>query len=149
MAIDFAPATPMDDQSAATSTSTPTRIPRPAFPPEALFGKPTQDIGIEYFADLFEQQRRVVPIWTPTPFDLVAVVDAYVSGHTIRFDIPLEALGGDDGSINTAHGRRPPGPSDWAPDVGHGTIEPFCDAPWLSASRRIPARSRRQFQTSR
>ena len=23
-------------------------------------------------------------------------------------------------------------PNDWAPDIGHGTIQPFNDAPWLS-----------------
>ena len=34
------------------------------------------------------------------------------------------------------------GPSDWAPDEGHGTIEPFVDAAVAEPSRRRPARSR-------
>ena len=25
------------------------------------------------------------------------------------------------------------GPTDWAPDIGHGTIEPFSDVSWLYA----------------
>ena len=60
----------------------------------------------------------------------------------MSFDIPLEALGGDDGTIDTAMVLGDfIAPIDWAPDIGHGTIEPFNDAPWLSedpADRQSP-----------
>ena len=62
----------------------------------------------------------------------MAIVDAVVDDHTIAFDLPLEAIGDSDGAINTAMVTGQLGPSDWAPDEGHGTIEPFIDAPWLS-----------------
>ena len=51
----------------------------------------------------------------------------------MRFDAPLELLGDHDGALNVATvlGNFFE-PTDWAPDVGHGTIEPFRDAPWMS-----------------
>ena len=108
--------------------------PTTGVPAEAFFGQPTQDVGMEYFADLFEREHDgVVFDLDADTFEIVARSSTRPStDHTIAFDMPLEAIGGDDGFINTAHGRRPPGPSDWAPDDGHGTIEPFSDAPWLS-----------------
>jgi len=88
---------------------------------------------MEYFADLFEANSDgIVPIFSADTFELVAVVDASVVDKTIAFDIPLEALGGDDGFINTGMVTGQNGPSDWAPDDGHGTIQPFTDVPWLS-----------------
>src|SRR4029077_19972033 len=40
---------------------------------------------------------------------------------------------GDDGNINVATVLGDfDQPTDWAPDIGHGTIQPFSDAPWLS-----------------
>jgi hypothetical protein len=68
-------------------------------------------------------------------FEIVAVMPARLEGQTLGFDVPLEAIGGDDGFVNTA---MVIGdffqPTDWAPDEGHGTIEPFGDAPWMSES---------------
>jgi subtilisin family serine protease len=137
MAVDFSPTTPMDqiggyvyldtDQNASTG-----------LPAEALFGKPSQDIGMEYFADLFEANgpKPVVPIWNAQTFDLVAVVPATIENHTILFDIPLDAIGGDDGFINTALVVGFAAPSDWGPDAGHGEIQPFSDVSWLS---EVPA----------
>ena len=65
----------------------------------------------------------------------MAETEARVVGDTLGFDVPLEAIGGDDGFVNTA---LVTGdffqPTDWAPDVGHGTIEPFSDAPWVAES---------------
>jgi subtilisin family serine protease len=133
MALDFAPGTPMNhlggyiyldvDQDASTG-----------LPAEALFGLPTQDVGMEYFATLFDLAGGdpVVPIWSADTFELVAIVPATIDGTTVGFDMPLEAIGLDDGFINTALVVGELGPSDWAPDVGHGTIEPFTDVPWLS-----------------
>ena len=131
MAIDFAPGTPMNAIGGYVYFDT-DQDPTTGLPAEALFGKPTQDLGLEYFADLFELNDGIVPIWSADTGDLVAVVDAFIDGNSVRFDMPLEALGGDDGSINTGMVVGLLGPSDWAPDQGHGTIEPFSDAPWVS-----------------
>ncbi len=133
MAIDFSPSTPMNQIGGYVFFDT-DQNPSTGLPAEALFGLPTQDIGMEYFADLFEANGPdpFVPIWNAQTFDLVAIVPATVTGHTILFDIPLPAIGGDDGFINTAMVVGQLGPSDWAPDIGHGTIQPFSDVPWLS-----------------
>ena len=106
-------------------------------PPEFFFGDPAQDVGIEYFVDLFlaHEPEPVVLIVDALTFELVAETEARVEGDTLGFDVPLEAIGGDDGFVNTA---LVTGdffqPTDWAPDEGHGTIEPFSDAPWVAES---------------
>ncbi len=135
MAIDFAATTPMNQIGGYVYFDT-DQNPSTGLPAEAFFGKPGQDIGMEYFADLFEANGSdpFVPIWNAATFELVTIVPATVVDHTIAFDMPLEALGGDDGFINTAMVVGLAGPSDWAPDSGHGTIEPFSDASWLSVS---------------
>ena len=134
MAIDFAPTTPMANVGGYVFFDT-DQDPSTGLPADGQFGLPTQDIGMEFFADLFEAfSDGIVPIWDASTFELVAVVDARVEDHTIAFDMPLEALGGDDGFINTGMVVGQLGPSDWAPDVGHGTIEPFSDAPWITES---------------
>ena len=132
MAIDFAPSTPMSQIGGYVYFDT-DQNPSTGLPAEALFGLPGQDIGMEYFADLFEANSDgIVPIWSADTFDLVALVPASVVDHTIAFDIPLDAVGGDDGFINTGMVVGQQGPSDWAPDAGHGTIQPFTDVSWLS-----------------
>lgn len=135
MAIDFAPTTNMSQIGGFVYFDT-DQNPSTGLPAEALFGKASQDIGMEYFADLFEANGKdpFVPIWNANTFELVAVVPASVVDHTIAFDMPLDALGKDDGFINTGMVVGFQGPSDWAPDAGHGTIEPFSDVPWLSES---------------
>ena len=133
MAIDFAPATPMNQIGGYVYFDT-DQNPSTGLPAEALFGQPGQDIGMEYFADLFEANGSdpFVPIWNAETFELVATVPASVVDHTISFNIPLDAVGNDDGFINTAMVVGQLGPSDWAPDAGHGTIQPFTDVSWLS-----------------
>jgi subtilisin family serine protease len=134
MAIDFTPSTPMNHVGGYVYFDT-DQDPSTGLPAEGLFGKPGQDVGMEYFADLFEANSDgIVPIWNADTFDLVAEVPATVIDQTIAFDIPLEAFGGDDGFINTAMVTGELGPSDWAPESGHGTIQPFTDVPWLSES---------------
>jgi len=133
MAIDFAPSTPMSQIGGYVYFDT-DQNPSTGLPAEALYGLPGQDIGMEYFADLFEANGSdpFVPIFNADTFELVAIVPASVVDHTIAFDVPLDAIGGDDGFINTAMVVGQLGPSDWAPDSGHGTIQPFTDVPWLS-----------------
>ena len=109
--------------------------PDTGFPAEFFAGLPTQDVGLEYFVDLFltHDADPVVLIVDAETFEITAVTPARVEGDTIGFDVPLEAIGGDDGFVNTA---LVTGdffqPTDWAPDEGHGTIEPFSDAPWVA-----------------
>ena len=133
MAIDFSPTTPLDHLGGYVYLDV-DQDPSTGLPAEAFFGLPTQDIGMEYIAELFDLAgpEPVVGIFDANTFDLVAVVPATLGEHTVAFDMPLDALGGDDGFINTAMVVGEFGPSDWAPDIGHGTIEPFSDAPWLS-----------------
>ena len=110
--------------------------PSTGLPAEALAGLPSQDVGMEYFVDLFlaHEPDPIVFIVDAFSFEIVAVSEARVVGSTLGFDVPLAAIG-DDGFVNTA---LVTGdffqPTDWAPDEGHGTIEPFSDAPWIAAS---------------
>src|SRR5262249_7815969 len=61
-------------------------------------------------------------------------VPAVIEGHTVAFDVPFAALG-DDGSMDVDMVLGDfSSPTDWAADVGHGTIVPFTDVPWLSES---------------
>jgi len=133
MAIDFAPSTPMGQIGGYVYFDT-DQDPSTGLPAEALFGQPGQDIGMEYFADLFEANGSdpFVPIFNADTFELVAIIPASVVDHTIAFDIPLDAVGNDDGFINTGMVVGQLGPSDWAPDAGHGTIQPFTDVTWMS-----------------
>ena len=107
--------------------------PTTGLPADALFGLPTQDVGMEVFADVFEALDGTVLLVDALSFELIAEVPAEVDGSSVRFDVPLELLGDDDGALNVAMAL---GnffePTDWAPDVGHGTIEPFRDAPWMA-----------------
>ncbi|HKG58028.1 MAG TPA: carboxypeptidase regulatory-like domain-containing protein [Candidatus Limnocylindrales bacterium] len=132
--LDFSPTTPMNqiggflfldtDQNASTG-----------LPAEAFFGLPTQDVGMEYIVDLFGTQNSGSPeilVFDANTFELVADVPATIDDHSILFDIPLDALSGDDGFINVGLVVGLNAPSDWAPDTGHGTIQPFADLPWLS-----------------
>jgi subtilisin family serine protease len=132
VAIDFAPGTDMSqvvgyvlldtDQNPATGPS-----------PEEFAGLPTQDIGVDYFADLFgiHDPEPSVYIWDANTGDLVAQVPVTIGANTISFDIPLDAIG-DDGNIDTdlVIGDFFQ-PWDWAPDAGHGTITGSSNVPWL------------------
>ena len=111
--------------------------PETGLPADEFNGLPTQDIGMEYFVDLFltHEPEPIVLIVDAETFEIVAETPARVEGDAIGFDVPIEAIGSDDGFVNTA---LVVGdffqPTDWAPDEGHGTIQPFSDAPWVSES---------------
>ncbi len=109
--------------------------PATGLPPEALFGLPTQDIGMEYFVDFWvEGDNGYALVVDAETFNVVAELGVLISGQTIRVDIPLEVLGGDDGSMDVDLAATDfffEG-FDWAPDVGHGTVQPYRDAPWMS-----------------
>ena len=73
------------------------------------------------------------------------VVPATIDGHTILFDIPLEALGGDDGYINTAMVARRLRPRRTGrPTWATARSSRSATSPWLSEWTRVTARSRRR-----
>lgn len=130
VALEFSPTTPMDqvggyvfldvDQDASTG-----------LPPEVLSGLPTQDVGAEYFVDVFDAAFSGEVLVFDEWFELVAIVPATVEGQRLSFDFSFEPLGGSrsvDIAMVLGDWDRP---MDWAPDVGHGTITPFLDAPWM------------------
>lgn len=132
LAIDFVAGTPMNqiggyifldsDQNAATGLSAPD-----------LAGLEAQDVGVEYFVDMFASAEGVAYVVETKNFNLVAVVPVVTTGNTMTFAIPLESIGGD-GSVNLAAVLGDFNqPTDWLPDEGHGSIVPFIDAPWMSA----------------
>ena len=135
VAFDFDTQTPMDLPVGYVFFDT-DQDPGTGYPPEEFAGLPGQDIGLDYFADLFSihDSEPVVFIWDVN-FELVAEVPASIDGHTVSFAVPLAALGNDDGNVDIASviGNFEV-PLDWAPDEGHGTIRTFTDAPWLGTS---------------
>jgi hypothetical protein len=103
-------------------------------PPEALFGLPTQELGVDYVVDLFSALEGVANVYDTLTFELVASLSTVVDGASVRFDLPLTALQNVAESINIgAIVGDDFQPTDWVPDVGAGTIEPFRDAPWMSS----------------
>ncbi|NNF63379.1 MAG: S8 family serine peptidase, partial [Acidimicrobiia bacterium] len=128
----FTGGTPMDqtvgyvlldtDQNAATGRSA-----------LEFSGLETQDVGVEYFVDLFAASQGVAYVVDAVNFNLVAVVDVTTVGSTMTFAIPVDAIGGSRPvNLATVLGDFFQ-PTDWAPDEGHGSILPFSDAPWMSA----------------
>jgi hypothetical protein len=102
-------------------------------PPEALAGLPTQQLGVDYFVDLFGVLYGSVLLVDTRTFEVVAELPVVVDGATVRFDVPLTAMEGFTESIDIgAVVGDDFQPTDWVPDDGAGTIEPFRDAPWMS-----------------
>lgn len=131
IAIDYGPTTPFGSLGGYIYLDV-DQDPSTGLPPAAFFGLPSQDIGFDYFATLFDVGRGAVLVFDLNG-DLTAEVPANVDGSTVSFAIPLDALGGDDGQIDVAMDNGTFGPEDWAPDVGHGSIQAFTDLPWVTA----------------
>ena len=134
MEIDLADGSSIDDMAGYVFLDV-DQDPTTGIPAEGMAGLETQDVGMEYFVDLFaiHEPDPVVLIVDAFAFEVVAVTPARLEGQTLGFDVPLDAIGGDDGFVNTAMVIGDfSQPTDWAPDEGHGTIEPFSDAPWMS-----------------
>lgn len=107
--------------------------PTTGLPAEALSGLPTQDVGMEYFVDLFDAgPLGVAYLVDANTFDFIAELPVEKLGSTLRLDIPLTLMGDEEGAMAMAMVAGDfEQPTDWAPDEGHGTVEPFRDAPWL------------------
>ncbi len=136
IAIDFDLDSPMDEPAGFMYFDT-DQDPETGFPPGDFDGLPGQDIGFEYFADLFgihDPNDPVVLVWDSN-FELVAEVPASIEGRTVSFAVPLAALGNDDGNVDLASVIGDFfQPLDWAPDEGHGSVRTFTDVPWLESS---------------
>lgn len=130
--IETSPSTPMGEMVGFlfldTDQDTTTGI-----SPEELSGLPTQELGVDYFVDLFSVPFEGVAYLVDTAlFEIVAEIPAVVDGQSLTLDVPLAPMG-DDGSIDAgAVIGNFEVPTDWAPDVGKGTVEPFRDAPWMA-----------------
>ncbi len=134
MQIDFSESTPMNQAVGVLYLDT-DQNPSTGLPPEAFFGLPTQDVGMEYFIDLFSAPDGFGYLIDTNTFEFVGEIAVETIGQSYRFDVPLGLLGGDDGFIDVDMVMGDfDQPSDWAADIGHGTIQPFRDAPWMSES---------------
>jgi subtilisin family serine protease len=134
LAIDFSAGTPMDEPVGFVLFDT-DQDESTGFPPDELFGLPEQDIGVDFFADLFAiHDPDPVVFIVNADFELVAEVPAVVEGQSVAFSVPLQAFDNDEGTIDVASVIGSFGPEDWAPDAGHGTIQAFTDAPWVEAA---------------
>lgn len=111
--------------------------PLTGYPPYYYYGKPEQDIGLDYYMDLFSlSYDGTLNLWTADD-EYVSEIPAQVDGTTISFAVPLEDLGGDDGNIDVTMVLGDfYGPTDWAPDAGHGTVGPARDISWLAIGPR-------------
>ncbi len=109
--------------------------PNTGLSPGDYFGLPTQDIGFDYFVEMFNihsPSNPTVAVWT-ADFEFVGEAPAEVTGNAISFEVPLSFFGaGEDGTMDVAVNTGVIGPEDWAPDVGHGTINPFTDVDWIT-----------------
>jgi subtilisin family serine protease len=110
--------------------------PNTGWPATELYGKPSQDVGFEYFATLSRSATPggSVPVFRTSDEALVGTVAARFDGTTTTMDLPLSLFGaGEEGDINVAVVVGVGGASEWAPDVGHGTVTNRFEAPWLKA----------------
>ena len=136
MSIDFTPDTPIGQAVGEIYVDT-DQDPSTGIPPSGLAGLPTQDIGAEYLISLFtvHDADPVVLVIDLSTFEITGTGPATVDGQTISFEAPLDAFGSDDGFMDVDLVLGDPNrPMDYLPDVGHGTIQPFTDLPWLSES---------------
>ena len=96
------------------------------------YGLPTQDIGAEFEVFFFNlDQDSIVYLMDRIKEEFIAIYPLDLQTYSIGFSIPLADLGGDDGSIDiTGVIGNNSGPTDWFPDVGHGTT----GASWISTN---------------
>ncbi|MBA2720011.1 MAG: carboxypeptidase regulatory-like domain-containing protein [Chloroflexi bacterium] len=134
MALDFSAGTPIGQAVGEIYVDT-DQDPNTGIPAEFLAGLPTQDVGAEYYIGLFEVHSPdpIVYVIDLNTFEFTGIGPAQVDGQTISFQLGLDAFGGDDGNMDVDFvlGDQSQ-PLDWAPDIGHGTVQPFSDVPWLS-----------------
>jgi hypothetical protein len=109
------------------------RNPDTGRPPQDLAGTSAQDIGLDYYLDLFGMPNLgLVDVWSQDGVYKGSVVGTYV-GQSLEMSIPLSLLGHDDGVMDvTAALGTVTGVEEWSPEAGHGTIG--VGANWLTES---------------
>ena len=102
--------------------------------PEARAGRSGQDIGFDFFLSLFSLPTTGLVQVRAANGNLITEVGARYIGQSVEVVVPLSALGNDDGDmdVSMALGNLS-GPTDWAPDVGHGTLGAL--VPWVCFDR--------------
>ncbi len=105
------------------------------FPP--LYGLLTQDIGADFAVRTFDLAQNFVTLFKLPEFIFIAAFPALIDSNSFTFSLPLSVLNNDDGNMNViaVHGDFQE-PTDWVPEIGHGTIgiDPNADVPWLTES---------------
>jgi hypothetical protein len=92
------------------------------FPPSA--GNGLQDIGAEYEFQFFSLGSSVVDLYNIVLGSYVGSFPVEIGARTLRFSVPLDLLGHDDGTMDvTGVIGNAIGPTDWFPNSGHGTIQ--------------------------
>jgi hypothetical protein len=136
-AVQFSPTTPMGaavglvlidvDQNPATGV-----------PAASQGGNATQDLGVEYVILLTTLQfgTNQVQIVRASDNEPLAMAPGKLEGQTMSFDVPVSQLGfGEDGSVDmAAMVGSYMGATDWAPNVGHATVEAGRDPAWLAVT---------------
>src|ERR1044072_1470811 len=100
MSIDFDAGTPIDQAVGEIYVDT-DQDPKTGIPAPFLAGLPTQDVGAEYLIGLFQVHDADPLVYAIdlNTFDTTGFGPASVVGHTINFELPLSALGNDDGNM--------------------------------------------------
>jgi len=90
------------------------------------FVGPGQDIGAEYELSFFSLEFGLVSLFDRVSGFFIADYPVDVQSQTLAFSVPLADLGNDDGDMDiTGVLGDGGGPTDWFPDIGHGTIGRF------------------------
>jgi hypothetical protein len=99
--------------------------PSTGIPPAAQFGTANQDLGADYFLNLFNlPSLGVIGVFDQNSNFITDVVPT-VQDQSIRVSIPLSVLGGDDGRVNFSMVLgNDRGATEWAPDSGHAQVGP-------------------------
>lgn len=117
--FDFGGAFSLDtDQNATTGT----------FP---SYGNGAQDARVEYEIYLFGVPYGYVDVFSTT-LGYMGSPPVAVRDNVLELQVPLAMLGNDDGNMDFSSViGSGTGPTDWAPDAGHGTLRRF---DWLAVA---------------
>jgi subtilisin family serine protease len=101
-------------------------------PPTFKGGSPAQDIGYEFYIDLADLLTQNEVRILDKNDNFRGRTSGQVIENKVYITLPNSLIGGDDGSVDiSAAFFTLSGPTDWAPDVGHGTLT-NSDVPWIS-----------------